>query len=91
MDGIGAGELGNPDDLVDRQIAFDRPEIALEMRAAADLVGFVRLETVQRELVFLCPDRNCLDAKFVCSAKYADGNFGSIGDQDLGNGQGRLL
>ncbi len=91
MDGVGARQLGNPDDFLDRQIAFDRPEIARQMRTASDLVALVRLEAVECQLVLLSPDRNRFYAQLVCSAKDADGNFGPVGDKDLGNGQVGLL
>ncbi len=88
MDRIGAGKLGNTDDLVDRQIAFDRPEVTFQMRPAADLVALVRLEAVKRQLVFLRPDRHGLDAEFVCSAENADRDFRTVCDENFGNRQG---
>ena len=90
MDGIGAGQLGDADDFLDREIAFDRSEVAGEMRAAADLVALVRLEAVQRQLVLLRPDRHGFDAELVGGAKHADGNFGTVGDKDFRDGQGGL-
>jgi len=91
MNGIGAGQLGHADDLVDRQIALDRPEIAGKMRTAADLITLVSLEAMQREFVFLGPDGHRFYAKLVGGAEYADGDFGTVGNQDLGNGQCCLL
>ena len=90
MNGVGARQLGDADRLGDRQVAFDRSEIALQMRAAADLVALVRLEPVQRVLVLLRPDRDRPDAQFVRRAKNADGDLGAVGDEDLGDRQGRL-
>ena len=60
------------------------------MRAAADLVGLVGLEAVQRELVLLGPDRDRLDAELVGGAEHADGDLGAVGDEDLGDGQSGL-
>ena len=57
MDGVGARALGDAQDFGDREIRLDRPERPLEMRAAADLVGLVGLEAVQRELVLLGEQR----------------------------------
>ena len=57
MDGVGARALRDAQDLRDGEIRLDRPERALQMRPAADLVGLVRLEAVQRELVFLREQR----------------------------------
>ena len=39
MDRVGAGQLGDADHLVDREIALDRPHVLGEMRPAPDLVG----------------------------------------------------
>ena len=72
MDGVGAGELGDPDHLVDREIAFDRPEILGEVGTAADLVGLVSLEPVQGILVLLRPDGHRFDAKLIGGTEYAD-------------------
>jgi hypothetical protein len=89
MDGVGAGKLGDANDLVDRKIALDRPEIAGKMRSAADLIAFVRLEAVQREFVFLGPDGHRFYAKLIGRTEHADGDFGTVGNQDLGYGQVR--
>jgi hypothetical protein len=75
MDGVGPRQLGDADDFLDRQVAFDRPEIARQMRAAADLVGFVGLEAMQCQLVFFGPDGNRFQPQFVGGAKNADGDF----------------
>ena len=89
MDGVGAGELRHPHDLVDRQVAFDRPHVLRQPWPAPDLVALVRLETVQRVFVFLGPDRHGLDAQFTRRAEDADGDFGPVGDKDLADGQER--
>ena len=91
MDGVGARKPGDADHLLDRQIAFDRPHVPVEMRPAPDLVAFVGLEPVQRILVLLGPDRHGFEAEFVGRAKDADGDFGPVGDEDLRDGQGRRL
>jgi hypothetical protein len=46
---------------------------------------------MQRQFVFLSPYRDRFYPELVGSAKHADGNFGTVGDKDLGNGQMRLL
>ncbi|MCY1364165.1 hypothetical protein D9M68_967860 [compost metagenome] len=91
MDGIGAGKLGDPDHLVDRQIALDRPEITREMRTAPDLIALIRLEAVQRQFVLLSPDRDRFQPQLVGRAEHADGNFGTVRNKDLRDGQVGLL
>ena len=83
MDCIGARKLGDANDLVDRQVALDRPEVAGKMRAAPDLVAFVGLEAMERELVLLCPYRDRFQTQSIGRAEDADGNFGTVGDKDL--------
>ena len=56
MDRVGARQPGDADHLLDRQIAFDRPHVAVEMRPAPDLIALVGLEAVQRIFVLLRPD-----------------------------------
>jgi hypothetical protein len=87
MDRVDAGFHSDAYHLVDRQIGFER---AL---AATDLIGFVRLESVQRELVLLGIDRDGADAELGRRAKDADRDLGTVGDQqalDLGHGMGTL-
>lgn len=91
MNGVGARKLGDPDHLVDRQIAFDRPEIARQMRTTADLVALIRLEAMQRQLVLFRPDRHRFDSELVGRAEHANGYFRAIGNEYLGNGQNGLL
>ncbi|UIY26308.1 hypothetical protein LZK76_23880 [Rhizobium leguminosarum] len=57
------------------------------MRAATDLVALVRLEAVKRQLVLFRPDRHGFYSKLVGRAEHANGNFGAIGNENLGNGQ----
>ena len=90
MNGVDLGRLGDPQDLVDRQIGFDRPHLLRQMRPLADQVGLVGLEAVQRQLVLLGIDRDGLQAELVGGAEDADGDFGAIGDEKLLDGwQGR--
>ncbi len=51
------------------------------MGATANLVGFVSLESVQSELVFLGVDRDRPDAQFRGSPEDPDGNFTAIGNE----------
>lgn len=83
MDGVGARELGDADHLVDRQIAFNRSEVAGKMRTAPDLVTLVRLEAVERQLVLLSPYRDRLKPQLIGRAEDADGDFGTVGNKDL--------
>ena len=53
--------------------------------ALADLVGLVSLEAVKGELVLLGEDRDRTDAEFVGRAEDADGDFGPVGDKNLGD------
>ena len=89
MNGVGAGQFRNPDHFLDRQVTLDRPDIAFKMRPATNLIGFVSLETVQRQLVFFRPDGNRLDAKFIGGAKDTDGDFRTVGYENFGDGQCR--
>ena len=75
MDRVDLGLLRDPDHLVDRQIGFEGS------LAEADLIGLVRLEAVQRELVLLGIDRDRRNAQFGRGAEHADGDFAAIGDE----------
>ena len=75
MDGVSARQLCHPDDFLDRQIAFDRPHVFGQMRPAPNLIGLIRLETVQRQRVFLRPYRHGFHAKLVGGAENTDGDF----------------
>jgi hypothetical protein len=85
MDRIRARQLGNADHLVDRQVAFDRAPDPVQMRTAADLIGFIRLEPVQCKLVLFRPDGDGFHPQFIGGAENADGNFRTVGDKNLGN------
>ena len=71
------------EDFGDREIGLDRAERLLEMRTAADLVGLVGLEAVQRELVLLGEDPDGLDPKLVRRAKNPDGDLRAVRDENL--------
>jgi hypothetical protein len=75
MDRVGLGFLGDPDHLFDREIGIEGPF------ADADLIGFVRLEAVQRKLVLFGKDRKCSNSKFGCRTEHANRNFRAIGDE----------
>ena len=79
IDRVGTGVLGDPDDLVDRQIRADR------MARFADLIRLVGLEPVQRVAVLVRIDRDGRDTHLVGSAKRADRDFPAVGNQDFGN------
>ena len=72
MDRIDALFLRQRDDAFDVKVGFDR---AL---ACADQVGFIRLEAVQGEAVFLRINGDRAQTKFVGGAKNANGNFAAI-------------
>ena len=86
MDGIGARRLCDANYFLDRQVALDRPHVLVEMRSAPDLIALIRLEAVQRILVLLGPDGDRLQSQLIGGAEDADGNFGAVGDEDLGDG-----
>ena len=88
MDRVGAGDARDAEHLLDRQVALDRPQIAVEMRAAADLITFVRLEPVQRVFIFLGPDGDSFYSKFIGRAKHANSDFRTVGDENFLDGQG---
>ena len=82
MDGVGAGCPRHPDDLGDRQIGGDRPQ-NLAIGQFADLIGLVRLEAMEGDLVLLGEDRNGAAAKLIGGAHHTDGDFRAIGDEDF--------
>ncbi len=62
------------------------------MRAAADLVAFIRLEAMQGKFVFLGPYGHRFETQLIGGAEYADCDFRSVGDQNFPDrllGQGR--
>ena len=82
MDGVRLRRERDADDLGDREIGFQRPELQFARRAAPDLIGLVRLEAMQRELVLLGVDRDRLDAELRRRAKDADRDFAAVGDEE---------
>ena len=86
MNGIHLGRLGHGDDICDGQIGLDRA-VLNRTGPRADQIGFIRLEAVQRETVFLGINRHGADAHFGGGTENADGDFGAVGDKkftDLG-------
>ena len=77
VDGIDADFLGERDDARDVQVGADR------FADLADAVGFVRLEAVQGEAVFVRVDRDGANVQFVGRAEDANRDFASIGDEEL--------
>ena len=82
MDGVGLRLLRHPDDLVDGKIGFDRAF------ALADLIGLVRLEAMERELVLLGIDRDGGDAQFRRGPEHPDRDLGAVGHQKAAEGRG---
>ena len=77
MDRVDAFFLRQRDDAVDVQVGLDR---AL---ALADQVGFVRLEAVQAEAVFLGIDGDGAQAELGGGAHDADGDFAAVEGEQL--------
>ena len=77
VDRVGAGLLGDADDLVDRQIRPDR------MAYLTDLVRLVGLEPVQGVAVLIRIDRDRRDAHLVGGPERADRDLPAVGDQDF--------
>ena len=77
MDGVGAGLDRDADHIVDVEVGGDRP------LALADLVGLVGLEAMEGELVLLGEDGDGADAQLVRRAEDANGDLGTVGNQDL--------
>ena len=67
--------LRHGDDASDIQIRADG------FAGLADEVGFIGLEAVESEPIFVGVNRHRADAQFVRRAKHADGDFAPIGDQ----------
>ena len=80
MDRIGLGLAGDPEHVGDREIGLDRPH------PLADLVGLVRLEAVEGELVLLGKDRDGAYAQFVRRPEHADRDLGPVRDENLPDG-----
>src|SRR5262245_45873752 len=56
----------------------------------ADVVGLVGLEAVQCEAVLMGVDRDGADTQLVGGAENANGDFGTIGDEQLAEGLWRF-
>ena len=84
VNGVGLGLLGDPQDLGNAEIGFDRPQ------SGTDPIGLVGLEAVQRQPILLGKDGNRLQAELIGGAENADGDFGSVGDKHLGDRHGKL-
>ena len=85
MDRVDLVLRGDPDHLVDVEIGLER---AL---AAADLVGLVGLEPVQRELVLVGVDRDRPDAELGRGPEDPDGDLGAVGDEQTADAAGSEL
>ena len=70
---------GNLDDFITGQISTDGGVLA----TTADHVGLVRLLTVHRETVLMGEDGNCLEGEFMCSTEDPNGDFTTVGYEDL--------
>ena len=75
MNGIGTRFRGDADDLIDREISLYRTH------ALADLIGFIGLEAMKRELVLLGIDCDGANAKLGGGTEDTDGYLRTIGDQ----------
>ena len=79
IDRVGTGVLGDPDDLVDRQVRADG------MARFADLIGLIGLEPVLRVAIFVWIHRDGRDAHLVGSSEGADRDLPAVGHQDFGD------
>lgn len=79
MDRVNLRLLRNRDDPLPVEIGRDWP------CAVTQMISFVRLEPVQRELVFLGIDGDGADAQFGCGAEDPDRNFAAVGDEKATN------
>jgi hypothetical protein len=77
MDGVHAFFARQRDDAIHVEIGFHRT------LALADQVGFIGLEAVQGEPVFLRVDGDGAQAEFIGRAQDADGDFAAIECQQL--------
>ena len=76
---VGAGALGDREDLLDRQVG-------VAGRGAVERVGLVGEAYEQRIAVGLGVDRDAADAGVLAGADHAHGDLSAVGDQDLGQG-----
>jgi len=78
VDGVGAALHRNPHDLIDVEIG------AHGVAPFTDLVGLVRLESVDRSAVLPGEDGDGARTEFDGGAESTDGDLATVGDQDLG-------
>ena len=79
MNGVDLVLFCQCDQVADVEIRLDR----LAAGFGADQERFIRLETMQREAVFVAVDGDGAQAQLRGRAKDADGDFGSVGNQQL--------
>src|SRR5207244_2031337 len=75
VDGVNLVLQGEGDDAGDVEVGPDR------LPRLADLVGFVRLETVQGEAVLVRVDGDGADAELVGRTEHPDGDLTAVGDE----------
>ena len=80
---VGAGLLGDRDDLVDVEVGVGRGR-------AAERVGLVGQPDEQRVAVGVGVDRHAADPGVLAGADHADRDLAAVGDQDLLQRLGRL-
>ena len=83
MDRVDVMLLGDRDDPLDVEVGPNR------LTGPADEIGFIRLETVEGEAVFVGIDGHGPDAEFMGGAKHADRDLAAVGDQQLLDGTHR--
>ena len=80
MDRIDTRLFRDADDRGDVEVRLDR------LAPLADLIRLIRLEAVQRVAVFMRVDGDRADAKFVSGSENSDGDFTTIGNEQLADG-----
>ncbi len=84
IDGVGAGLLGDADDLVDVEIGADR------VAFLADLVSLVRLDAVFGIAILAREHRNGSGPQLGGGAEGTDGDLATVGDQNFGEHGGHF-
>src|ERR1700693_297161 len=79
MDGVNIMRLGNRNDAGNVEIGLDRS------LANAYLIGFIGLEAMERQPIFLRIDSHGAQAEFVGRAENANGDFTAIGREQFAN------
>ena len=77
VNGIGPAFARDPDDFLNREIGRDRA------KALTDPIGLVRLEAVQRKLVFFGVDGDGTFAQLVRGPHHADSDLTPVGNKDF--------